>query len=152
MACLSVSFSSSHSLPSSPNLLASCELLVTSETALVSHFSVSFSSCSGRLHHRLGQLLLLLFSPPLSILYLCCLYHAVFISHDPADISAVLEGGVGMVGQGLVMAYNSWYFVGSWLFPLGCVAVWPVWLMGWRLACQNVCNSEQSDSPHLHSD
>ena len=85
----------------------------------------------------------------------------MFNSHDPSDVAAVLEGGAGIVGRGIVLAYNSWYFVGSWLFPVGCVAVWPVWLMGWRLACQRVCegdddsgtgSTESPSSSHPHSD
>lgn len=107
----------------------------------------------------MGQLLLLLFSPPVSLLCLCSLYYAVFNSHDPSDVAVALEGGAGIVGQGIVLAYNSWHFVGSWLFPVGCLAVWPVWLMGWKLACQRVCDGEGSGadstdtiSSHPHSD
>ena len=72
----------------------------------------------------------------------------------------MIEGGVGVAGRGLVLAYNSWYFVGSWLFPVSCLAVWPVWVMGWRLACQRVCDKEDraeiaetdNSSSHPHSD
>ena len=116
---------------------------------------IDLSSSGGRLRHRMGQILLVLFSPPLSLLYLCCLYHALFISSGPiTDIAALLEGGVGLAGRGLVLAYNSWHFVGSWLFPVGCVAIWPVWLMGWRLACQTVREDgrDSERTAHPHSD
>ena len=70
-------------------------------------------------------------------------------------------GGVDLTGRGLVLAYNSWFFAEAWLFPVGCVVVWPVWLMGWRLACQSVQEEEEGacgrktvtpPSAHLHSD
>lgn len=73
-------------------------------------------------------------------------------------------GGVGVAGRGLVLAYNSWFFAEAWLFPVGCVVVWPVWLMGWRLACQTVQEEKEegereggkksasSSASHPHSD
>ena len=119
----------------------------------------------GRLGRVLGQLFLLLCSPPLSILYLCCLYNTLLASNTSpsSDIGAVLVGGVGVAGRGLVLAYNSWYFAEAWLFPVGCVVVWPAWLMGWKLACQTVQEEEEKESgrgggktdssaSHLHSD
>ena len=105
----------------------------------------------------MSQLLILLLAPPLAIVSLCSLYCAVFVSETPSfDLETALVGGVGVAGRGLVLAYNSWYFVEAWLFPVGCLGVWPVWLMGWRLTCQQVREEEaqkiDKSSSHPHSD
>ena len=84
--------------------------------------------------------------------YLCSLYFAVFVSRDSTtDVTAAVLGGADMLGRGLVLAYNSWHFVGSWLFPVGCAVVWPVWLMGWRLGCQTVCDGGSGGDEAAHS-
>ena len=112
--------------------------------------------CSGRrLHHRSGQLFLLLLSPPLATIYLCSLYLSLLSDTPSSDLGAVLMGGAGVAGRGLVLSYNSWFLFGAWLFPVGCLVVWPAWLMGWRLSCHQVKEEEEDtniSSSHPHSD
>lgn len=146
--------SSSHFPPFSPNPLAPRK----PHTHLSSSSLKVLSSHRGKAPHIMEQALLLLSSPPLVVLYLCSLYHALFISPN-SDPLLALEGGATMASEGLVLAYTSWHFVGSWLFPVGCLAVWPAWLMTWVLGCQvvshvktSVSGSGDTASPHPHSD
>ena len=105
-----------------------------------------------KITHLLGQVLLFFFSPPLAAFYLCSLYYAFFSSQSP-NIAVILQGGSVLFTEGIILAYNSWHFVGSWLFPFGCVVVWPVWLMGWALGCQTIHDKETTTvSSHPHSD
>lgn len=113
-----------------------------------------FSSSSGRGRQLLRIVCTFLFSPPLCLLYLCCAYAFLTSSTAGASLSDLVSAGLERAVEGTVFAYNSWYLVGSWLYLVSCLFVWPVWLMSWILCCQSArkdIGSTNSD-PHPHSD
>ena len=102
---------------------------------------------SGKLLQTLRLAFTLLLSPPFCLFYLCLAYNYLLLSpHDSLlDLSSA---SLTLVMQGVVSAYNAWQFVGSWLYVVVCVLVWPMWLLPWTLSCQRV----QPNPPHPHSE
>lgn len=107
------------------------------------------SDCSGKVSQcsRLGLTLLL--SPPLCLFYLCLAYSFLSSPHD--SLPELASASLALLLQGAVSAYNSWIFVGSWLYVVLCMLVWPMWLLPWTLSSQKV-QADSLDEPHLHSD
>lgn len=106
-----------------------------------------FSHSSGKLPQTLRLAFTLLVSPPLCLLYFCLAYNYLLSSpHDSLlDLSSA---SLALVIQGTVSAYNAWLFVGSWLYVVVCLLVWPMWLLPWTLSCQRV----HPNPPHPHSE
>lgn len=109
-------------------------------------FSLSIDSRS-KVLHLLKMVVVLLCAPPLCLVYFCSAYISLFSLVPNTSILQVLTAGSQLALEGTVMAYNSWHFVGSWIFFVTCTVVWPLWLMSWVL-----CSSRQEEHEKQHVD
>ena len=90
---------------------------------------------------------MLLCLPPLIPVYFCFGYSLLFAS-SVQSVLPILQDAVTMTTNGLLLAYNFHYLSGAWLYPIGTLYVWPVWILCWVLGWARV----QDTQLKLHSD
>ena len=75
-----------------------------------------------KVNHLLRCAITFLLSPPFCLVYFCLASTLLFPPADvsPSNPTELLSYAVKMVLDGVAWSYNSWFFVGSWLYPFVC--------------------------------